>query len=91
MKQYSLSWLKSHNCVPQVKEDLGLMRQVGDGEARLLTLDVTIDCTLAEHRSVMPGDDIHIRNIRSLAGRCRSSMSGDGRMSTRDRSHDNNG
>ncbi len=67
------------------------MRQVGDDEARLLTLDVTIDCTLAEHRSVMPGDDIHIRNIRSLAGRGRSSMSGDGRMSTRDRGQENNG
>ncbi len=91
MKQYSLSWLKSHNCVPQVKENLGLVRQVGDGEARLLTLDVTIDCTLAEHRSVIPGDDIHIWNIRNLAGCSHSSMSGGGRMSTRNWSQENNG
>lgn len=60
MNKCSLAWLKSHNCGPYVKENLGLVRQVGDGKARLVTLDVTIDFTLAEHRSVMKGNDIHI-------------------------------
>ena len=52
---------------------------------------VTMNDRWTEHSLAMPADNIHIRHIRNLAGRGRSSTSGGGRMSTGDRSHEHHG
>jgi hypothetical protein len=49
-----------------------------------------MDCTLAEHRSVMKGNDFHIQYSRNLAGRGRGSLGGAGRVSTGDRGYEKN-
>src|SRR6266849_1717021 len=88
----SFSWLKSRKNPSFENYLLLLVRCVGDSKGRSVgTTCFTMDCRWTELRFVMLGDDIHIRYSRNLAGRGRVSMSGGSRMSTGDRSHENNG
>ncbi len=71
---------------------LGHMRRIGESKTWLCeVMRVTMDYSWTEHSLAMPDDNIHIRNIRNLAGRGRSSTSGGGRVSTRDRGHEHDG
>ncbi len=72
---------------------LGHIRGVGESKTWAdEVMRVTMDYSWTEHSLAMPDNDIHARNPgRNLVGRGRSSMNGDGRMSTRDRSHKHNG
>ena len=72
--------------MPQVVYFLVLGCQVGDTSARFSALEVTINFVRAEHRFVMLGDDVRIRNSRNLARREYYSVSGGARVSTGDRS-----
>src|SRR6266849_1242585 len=90
-KRHIYPWSKDQAVVAMENKLLWHIRRVGESKTWVCeVMRVTMDYSWTEHRLAMPGDDIHLRNIRNLAGRGRCSVRESGRMSTCDGGHENN-